>query len=103
MLNCVAKVVKKVIAGLLSQFCETFSKLHSGQMGVQRQEYSIDAPAFLVHKVQESSAEKKPAAALFMDVKGDSDYISKTKLVGRMMELGIDRDIIQRTKSLLID
>ena len=103
LLNCVGKVVEKVIAGLLSQFCEAFSKLHSGQMGARRQRCAIDAVASLVHKVQESWAEKKLAAALFMDVKGAFDYVSKTRLVGRMMELGIDGDIIRWTKSFLTD
>ena len=33
LLNCLGKVVEKVVAGLLSGYCEKFSKLHQGQMG----------------------------------------------------------------------
>lgn len=30
LLNCLGKVVQKVVAGLFSKYCETFSKLHQG-------------------------------------------------------------------------
>ena len=36
LLNCLGKVVEKVVAGLLSEYCETFSKLHPGQMGARK-------------------------------------------------------------------
>ena len=49
LLNCLGKVVEKVVAGLLSQYCENFSKLHSGQMGARKQRCAIDAVASLVH------------------------------------------------------
>lgn len=35
LLNCLGKVVEKVVAGLLSEHCEKFSKLHQGQMGAE--------------------------------------------------------------------
>ena len=99
LLNCLGKVVEKVVAGLLSGHCEKFSKLHQGQMGARKQRCAIDAVASLVYKIEESWAEKKLAAALFMDVKGAFDHVSKTKLVERMMELGIDGDLIRWTRS----
>lgn len=67
LLSCLGKVVEKVVAELLLQYCEIFSKLHSGQMGARKQRCAIDAVACLIHKVQESWAEKKLVAALFMD------------------------------------
>ena len=33
LLNCMGKILEKVIAEQLSQFCEAYSKLHLGQMG----------------------------------------------------------------------
>ena len=70
LLNCMGKIVEKVVAGQLSHYCEKFSKLHPGQMGARKERCAIDAVAALVHKVQECWEEKKVAAALFMDVKG---------------------------------
>ena len=83
-----------MVASLLSEFCKIFSKVHSRQIGAQKQQCAIDIIASLVYKVQECWAEKKLVAALFMDIKGVFDHISRTKLVERMIELGIDGDII---------
>ena len=94
LLNYLRKVVEKVITGLLSEFCEIISKLHFEEMGPQKQQYAIDIIASLVHKVQKYWAKKKLAAALFMDVKGAFNYISRIKLVEKMTELGINRDIV---------
>lgn len=67
-------------------------------MGARKQRYAIDAVASLVPKVQEFWAEKKLAAALFMDVKGAFHRVSSTRLVERMIEIGIDGDLIQWTR-----
>lgn len=86
LLNCLGKVVEKVIAGLLSKHCEVFSKFHQGQMGARKHRRAIDAVASLVHKAQEWWAEKKLAAALFIDVTGAVDHVSRTRLVERMID-----------------
>ena len=70
LLNCLGKVVEKVVAGSLSQYCETYSKLHIEQMGARKQQCTIDAVNSLIYRVQESWAEKKLAMTLFIDVKG---------------------------------
>ena len=97
LLNCLGKLVEKVIAELLSKYCEEFSKLHPEQMGARKQRCAIDVIASLVHNVQEFWAERKLAAALFMDIKEAFDHVSKTKLVERMIKLGIDGDLIRWT------
>lgn len=93
-MNCIRKVVEKVIAEQLSQFCEKFSKLHPSQIGGRKEKLAIDAVAVLVHTVQESWEEKKLAAALFIDVKGAFDHISKGQLLKQMIELGVDGDLV---------
>ena len=103
LLDCLGKVVEKIVAGLLSGYCENFSKLHQGQMGTRKQRCAIDAVASLVYKVEGFCAEKKLATALFMDVKGAFDHVSQTKLVERIIELGIDGDLIRWTQSFLTD
>lgn len=37
LLNCIGKLVEKVVAEELAQFCESLLKLHQGQMGAQKQ------------------------------------------------------------------
>ena len=97
------KVVEKVVAKKLSQYCEEYSKLHPGQMGGQKERSAIDAVATLVHTVQENWKKKKLAAVLFMDVKGAFDHVSKGQLIMRMIQLGIDGDLVTWTGSFLTD
>lgn len=42
-------------------------------------------------------------AALYIDVKGAFDHVSKIQLIARMLELGVDGDLICWTKSFLTD
>ena len=88
------KVVKKVVAQKLSRYCENYSKLHPGQMSGRKKRSAIDAVATLVHNVQETWEEKKLAAALFMDVKGAFDNVSKGQLLNQMIKLEIDGNIV---------
>ncbi len=53
LLNCVSKVVEKVVAKELSQYCEDHSKVHSGQMGGRKKRSAIDAVATLCQSLKE--------------------------------------------------
>lgn len=101
LLNCLEKVVEKVVAAKLAQFCEENKKLHKGQMGAKKYGSAIDAAALLVEKVEEVWKSQKIAEALFMDVKGAFDHVSRAQLAQRMSALGIDDDLIGWTQSFL--
>ena len=47
-------------------------------MGARKKRSAIDAMAMLVHIVQEKWSEKKLAGALFIDIKGAFDHISRS-------------------------
>lgn len=53
LLNCMDKVLEKVIAEQLSQLLENFLKLHQGQMGARKERCAIDAVASLVYEVEQ--------------------------------------------------
>ena len=84
LLNYISKVVEKVVAKELSQYYEDYLKLHLGQMGGRKERSAIDTVTTFVHTVQEKWQEKKLAAALFMDVKGTFDHVSKEQLLTQM-------------------
>ena len=75
LLNCLGKVVEKVVAEQLSQFCEVNRKLYKEQIGVGKYRSAIDTAALLIQKVQEVWQSRKIAGALFMDVKKVFDHI----------------------------
>ena len=103
LLNYMNKVVENVVAQELSRYCEEYSKLYSGQMGGRKERSAIDAVTTLVHTVQEKWEEKKLAAVFFMDVKGAFDCVSKGQLLMRMIELGVDGNLVTWTGSFLTD
>lgn len=82
---------------------KNFLKLSQGQIRVRKERCAIDAVASLIYKVEQRCAKKKLAAALFKDVKGAFDHVSKSQLVAQMLELEIDGDLIRWTKSFLIN
>lgn len=49
-----SKVVEKVLAEELFQYCKRYSKLHPGQIGGRKERSTIDAVSTQVHKVQEN-------------------------------------------------
>ena len=88
------KVVEKIVAQQLAFYYKIYSKLHLGQRGAQKEKSAIDAIFVLVHKIQELWEEKKLVGAIFIDIKGVFDYISKNQLLRHMIELGIDKNLI---------
>ena len=77
LLNCMGKLVEKVVAEELLQFCETHLKLHKSQMGARKNWCAIDAVAIMVDSIHKIWEEKKIAGTLLMDVKGAFDYVSR--------------------------
>ena len=103
LLNCLGKVVEKVVAEQLALYCEAYSKLHREQMGARKERSAIDAVSVLVNTVQETWEEKKLPGALFIDVKEAFDHVSRSQLLKHMIELGIDGDLVAWTRSFLTD
>lgn len=101
LLNCMGKVIEKVVAEQLSQYYESYSKLYSGQIRGRKERSAIDVVATLVHIVQEKWEEKMLFATLFMDVKDPFDHVSKEQLLKWLIELDIYGDLVTWTDSFL--
>ncbi len=50
--------------------------------------------AVLVYTVQEYWSKKKLVRALFIDIKGAFDHVSKSQLLMCIIDLGIDTDLV---------
>lgn len=77
LLNCISKIIRKVIAEQLFLYYKIYSKLHQGQIGGQKRKSAIDTMAILVHLIQQKREEKKLFAVFFMNVKEVFDHVSK--------------------------
>ena len=101
LLSCLGKVIEKLAAGLIADWCEAQGILHPGQMGSRRGRGAIDAVAYLVQTVHQGWAEKRLTGAAFIDVMGAFDHVDPYKLAEAMEAAGIDNDLIRWTLSFL--
>lgn len=76
LLNCLGKVVEKVIIELITTTIET--KLHTGQFWCQKCRSMVDAAVCLTNQVYKAWAEGNLAGALLMDMKGAFNHVLET-------------------------
>ena len=103
LLNCLGKVTEKVVAELISGWCESNNLLHQGQMGSRKNRSCVDAVARVMNQVEESWQRGNVAALLLMDVKGAFDYVSRNHLLRHMKKMGVDGSLISWIASFLTD
>lgn len=74
--NCFRKVCVKLVADMLSEWCEIDHVLREDQMKSRRQENVIDIVARVIALVQEAWSEEKLESMLLIDVKGAFHHVS---------------------------
>jgi hypothetical protein len=79
LLNCLGKVVEKVVATMLADHCERKGTFHPGQYGSRRNRSAVDAVGVLMSKAQEAWSRKKVAGALCMDVEAAFPSVAKER------------------------
>src|SRR5699024_4561619 len=103
LLNCLGKVVENIAADANCQHCETMGVLHPGQMGSRKKRSAIDAVACLIQNTHEAWKLQQLVGVLFLDVKGAFDHVNPGRLVRRLIEFGLDGDLIRWVQSFLTD
>jgi ribonuclease HI len=101
LLNCLGKVVEKVVATRISNFVEERGIMHPGQFGSRQRHSSIDAVACLTQWTHEAWREGQILGTLMMDVKGAFDHVHRGLLLRRMKDMGIHRELRAWTESFL--
>ena len=72
-------------------------------MDAQKKRSAIDILSVLVYMVYNTWENKKLIGALFIDVKGAFNHVSKSQLFKHIIELSIDKDLVDWTRSYVID
>ena len=103
LLNCMGKVLEKIMATRLSWLVEKHQLLYRDQVGGRPQRSAVDAVMALVHHVESANRQNLVASALFMDVKGAFDHVSSRRLQVTMTELGLPTPLIAWVQSFLTD
>lgn len=103
LLNCLGKVVERVVASWIASYCEAKEVFHCGQFGSRKARGTSDAVSRLVATVEEAWGRKQMALALLLDVKGAYDRVNKRQLLLRMIEVGIAGNIVRWVESFMSD
>jgi Reverse transcriptase (RNA-dependent DNA polymerase) len=88
-------VIEKVAATALSRLCKEKKLLYPDQFGYRKQRSAIDAVAKLIYITEKAEKKKEHLGALFLDVKGAFNYITKNRLLLRMKKLNIPSYLIK--------
>ena len=89
MLNCLRKILEKLMATRLAYMAERYSLLHENQVGGRAQRSAIDACLALTHDIDRARISKEVVSMLLMDVKGAFDNCSLSRLVSTLHNLGV--------------
>ncbi|HKT21438.1 MAG TPA: reverse transcriptase family protein, partial [Nitrososphaerales archaeon] len=103
LLNCLGKILEKLMAQRLAYYAERFALLHKDQIGGRPQRSAIDAALALSHRIDDAKNRKEHTSALFMDVRGAFDNVSRSRLVSTMKEMGLPPPVIKWTNHFLTD
>jgi hypothetical protein len=101
LLNCLRKVLEKLMATHLSSMSESHNLLHPDQIGGRPQRSAIDAVMAFVHNVDMVKFRNLTSAALFLDVRGAFDNVSSDRLLHTLRHFGCPTPIISWSTSFL--
>ena len=102
LLNCLGKIVEKIVANRLAYFGENSNLLDIEQMGGRKNHSAIDAVMNIVHDIEIANRNKSILSCLLLDVKGAFDFVSINQLLNVMKKLKLSRIIIQWVKHFMI-
>ena len=91
------------MAKRLAYIAETEGLLHTEQMGGRPGRSVVDAVMALVHDVQQAKCNGKVLSALFVDVKGAFDHVSRIHLLLVLQSLGFPPAVLSWTDIFLSD
>jgi len=103
LLDSLGKLVEKTAVHLIADQLERSRSLHEGQYGCRCRRSCVDAVAVLISDAERAWSRKRIAGALLMDVKSAFNNVSRGLLVGRLMELGVEGDLVRWTESFVSD
>jgi ribonuclease HI len=103
LLNCLGKILEKMMATRLSYLAETEDILHPEQIGGRKQRSAVDAVMALVHDIEMGKSNKWVTSVLMLDVKGAFDNVSRARLLKTMRELGLPDQYLSWTEDFMTD
>ena len=101
LLNCLGKVMERILAKRLGYLAETSDLLHQSQIGDRLKKSAIDAALLLTNEVETNRQLNMITSTLFMDVKGAFDHVARNQLLVIMQKKKLPINLIAWTASFL--
>lgn len=101
LLNCLAKVVERVVTELLCRHCEGDDTLHERRFGARRKRSAVEPVGTLVSWVEESWRKKEITGTICMDVAAAFSSVVRGCLARWLREMNVDEDIVGWTGSFM--
>jgi hypothetical protein len=88
LLNCLVKILEKLMASRIAQMLEAHHLLHPDQTGSRPQCLAINAAMALTHTINTNTGNKWVLLVLFLDLRGTFNNISSMPLLYMIRQLG---------------
>lgn len=103
LLNCLGKLMEKVLAKRLSFLAESTDLLMDSQVGGRLGKSAVDAALALTTHIQMFRKPGWTSSALFLDIKGAFDHVSKEQLLNILHDLALPFSLCSWVASFLSD
>lgn len=103
LLNCLGKVLERMLAMRLGALAEVTQLLHPSQIGGRRRKSAVDAGLLLLNEVQQQRRLGRHTSTVLLDIKGAFDHVALNQLLNVMASLELPYSLISWTQSFLTD
>jgi len=103
LLECMGKLVEKIVASRLLFDAGKYNLLPSTQFGGRPHSSCLDAGLSLVHDIETARKRGLPSTLLTIDIKGFFDHVQHARLVWVLWNMGFSQEICTWVLSFLTD
>jgi hypothetical protein len=103
LLECMGKLVEKLVARLLYREIITHDLVPTNQFGGRMASSTLDAGLTLLHDIQIAHAAGLRTGLLLFDIQGFFDNVNRNRLVQIMADLGFSQELVGWTRSFLAE
>lgn len=101
LLNCLGKVLERIIAKRLGYLAEKTTLLDPSQIGGRLKKSAVDAALLLTNLVEENKAKELKTSTLFLDIKGAFDHVAQEQLLAIMARIDLPVSLLAWIRSFL--
>jgi Reverse transcriptase (RNA-dependent DNA polymerase)/Endonuclease-reverse transcriptase len=103
LLECMGKLVEKLIARLLYREIINHDLIPTNQFGGRMASSTLDAGLTLLHDIQIAHAAGLRTGLLLFDIQGFFDNVNRDRLVQVLADLGFSQELVSWTRSFLAE